>query len=236
MNFLPIKKSEVDTLAKELSDAELDLQDELQNSKRLAWRVTTGAFVFAFGCLALTGAVVYRYSQPVPASILAYNTSDPASIQEVSLTADKKSYGEVEDAYWMSQFAISYESYDYGTIGRYYNQVGLMAKGAVSDSYKAIYEGKDARDKLWGNSRTIKTEIISVLLDQATGTATVRFKTTQRDLQKSMPEPSQYWIATAAYKYVQDPMTASQRMLNPLGFKVTSYTKRPEAGNSVAGG
>jgi type IV secretion system protein VirB8 len=74
------------------------------------------------------------------------------------------------------------------------------------------------------------------MLDQATGTATVRFKTTQRDMQKSMPEPPQYWIATAAYKYVKDPMTASQRMLNPLGFKVTSYTKRPEAGNSVAGG
>src|SRR5476651_2917115 len=172
----PIARSQLAVLAKEMSDAELDLREEEQKSKRIAWRVASGAFVFALGCLVLTGVVVVQYAQPVPASILAYNTNDPASIQEVSLTADKKSYGELTDNYWVGQFILAYESYDYTTIARYYEQVGLMAMGNVATDYKAIYAGKDARDKQWGNTRTITTDVISVLRDEKTGTATIRFK------------------------------------------------------------
>jgi type IV secretion system protein VirB8 len=232
----PINKRDAEVLVKEMSGAEIDLMDEVLNSRRLAWRVAAGGLVFSLACLALAGTVVVKYAQPVPASILAYNTQDPASIQEVSLAADKASYGEIEDTFWLSTFVIAYESYDYTTIARYYDQVGLMATGLVADKYKALYTGKNAQDKVLGDTKSTTTTVISVLLDRKTGTATVRFKTVDHYMQRGVDEKPQYWIATIGYGYQKDPMTSSQRMLNPLGLKVASYTKRAEAANSVAGG
>jgi len=232
----PIKKRDADVLSQEMSGAELDLMDEVLSSRQRAWRVASGSLVFSLACLLLAGTVVVEYSQPVPASILAYNTQDPASIQEVSLSEDKRSYGETEDTYWLSQAVIAYESYDYTTIARYYDQVGLMFLGVASDNYKALYTGKNALDKVLGDTKTTTTTVISVLLDTKTGSATVRFKTVDHYMQRGVDEKPQYWIVTLGYEYRKVPMTSTQRMLNPLGLKVTSYTKRAEAANSVAGG
>ncbi len=44
-----------------------------------------------------------------------------------------------------------------------------------------------------------------------------------------MPEPQKEWIAVLAYKYENFPETASQRFINPLGFRVLSFRAQPVA-------
>jgi len=233
----PIAKKQLETLKKEMSAAELDLFDEIQQSKRNAWRVTAGSFVLALACLGLMGFVIFQYAQPVPASLLAYNSKDPMSIQSVTLSADAKTYGELTDDYWVGQFIIARESYDYPMMQRYYDTVGLIATGDVATGYSTWFgNGDKAIDKQWGNSKTITTEVISVLRDERSQSATIRFKTVERNARRGMDDPPQYWIATVGYRYVKTPMKPGQRMLNPLGFKVVSYTKRAEAANNVVGG
>ncbi|WP_079949118.1 type IV secretion system protein [Salmonella enterica] len=53
--------------------------------------------------------------------------------------------------------------------------------------------------------------------------------------QRPNPEPPRYWIATIAYEYKALPMTAQQRYINPLGFRVTSYRKNAENVGAVGG-
>ena len=60
------------------------------------------------------------------------------------------------------------------------------------------------------------------------GTAMVRFDTQRRDA-GGQAHPAQPWVAIVRYGYSGEPMSAADRMINPLGFKVSSYRKSVEA-------
>ncbi len=59
-------------------------------------------------------------------------------------------------------------------------------------------------------------------------TAMVRFDTQRRDA-GGQPHPAQPWVAIVRYGYSGEPMSVADRMINPLGFKVSSYRKSAEA-------
>uniref|UniRef100_UPI002B05C67C type IV secretion system protein n=1 Tax=Citrobacter koseri TaxID=545 RepID=UPI002B05C67C len=86
-----------------------------------------------------------------------------------------------------------------------------------------------------GSPERTTVHINSVITDREHGVATVRFTTQQRIRQRPNPEPPRYWIATIAYEYKALPMTAQQRYINPLGFRVTSYRKNAENVGAVGG-
>src|SRR3546814_2575858 len=56
----------------------------------------------------------------------------------------------------------------------------------------------------------------------------VRFDTQRRDA-NGQNWPAQPWVAVVRYSYSGEPMSVADRMINPLGFKVTSYRKSAEA-------
>src|SRR3546814_20569836 len=58
--------------------------------------------------------------------------------------------------------------------------------------------------------------------------AMVRFDTQRRDA-NGHAAPAQPWVAVLRFGYSGEAMSAADRIINPLGFKVTSYCKRAEA-------
>src|SRR3546814_9384978 len=58
--------------------------------------------------------------------------------------------------------------------------------------------------------------------------AMVRFDTQRRDA-NGHAAPAQPWVAVLRFGYSGEAMSAADRMINPLGFKVTSYRKSAEA-------
>jgi len=224
-----VTRDRIDQYRQERRGLEVDVLDEVLGSRKVAWILASAAALVAVVCLGVVVFVVHRYSQPIPEHILTIN-KDTGVVQEVSLKKDQKdSYGKRIDSYWVSQFVIHYESYDFYSVQADYDAVGLMASAQVADPYQQQFSGKDAKDKRLGDKLTTRVHVSSVMVNTDDHIATVRFTTQDKKRSRPLPGPKKHWIATIAYKYINVPMTASQRYINPLGFRVTSYRVQPES-------
>lgn len=213
---------------------ERDYLSEILKSRKTAWNVAKGCFTF--GVIGITAAVmvIYRYAQPLPAYQTFIN-KDTHEVSQVKMTRDEASYGELIDQYWLGQFVIHRESYDFATLQVDYDAMSLMASGDVADTYLKQFKGQDAIQKRLGDSQYTRVHINSAIVDREHGVATVRYTTTTRYRQRPQDEPPKYWIATLAYEYKKLPMTAQQRYINPLGFRVTSFRVNSENASVVGG-
>ena len=230
----PITRDEEKTYAAERKGLERDILSEILKSRKTAWNVAKGASALGVLGIVVAVMVIYRYAQPLPAYENFIN-KDTGEVTQVKMSRDEASYGELIDQYWLGQFVIHSESYDYATLQVDYDAMSLMAEGDVADSYLKQFKGPDAIQKKLGDSQYTRVKINSVILDREHGVATVRYTTTKRYRQRPQDEAPQYWIATMAYEYKKLPMTAQQRYINPLGFRVTSFRRNLENANAVGG-
>ncbi|GAB7473084.1 VirB8 family type IV secretion system protein [Enterobacter hormaechei] len=206
---------------------EVDLMDEVLKSRRTAWMVATGSAVVTVFALSLVGYVVHKYSQPIPAHLLTLNEATH-EVQQVKLTRDQTSYGDEIDKFWLTQYVIHRESYDFYSVQVDYTAVGLMSTPNVAESYQSKFKGRNGLDKVLGDSETTRVKINSVILDKLHGVATIRFTTVRRVRSNPVDDQPQRWIAIMGYEYKSLAMNAEQRYVNPLGFRVTSYRVNPE--------
>jgi type IV secretion system protein VirB8 len=225
----PITANDLEKYKEERQGLEVDLLDEILGSRQRAWKVAGWAIGVGLFGMALAGFVVWRYSQPVPEHMLVANPQTGA-VQEVSLLPNRaSSYGEVLDSYWLGQFVIHHEGYEFYSAQADYDFISLTATGEVADSYQKLWSGADAPDKKLGDSEMTTVNVSSVIPDRDHGIATIRYSTTKKFRGRPTPEPTRYWIATVAYKYVSKPMTAKQRFINPLGLQVLAFRPNSEA-------
>ncbi len=230
----PITRDEEKVYQEERKGLERDILSEILKSRKTAWNVAKVGIAAGIFGFAIAGLVIVRYSQPLPAYQTFIN-KDTGEVSQVKMTRDEASYGELIDQYWLGQFVIHRESYDYATLQVDYDAMSLMAAGDVADAYLKQFKGQDAIQKKLGDSQYTRVKINSIITDREHGVATVRYTTTTRYRQRPQDEPPQYWIATMAYEYKKVPMTAQQRYINPLGFRVTSFRVNSENANVVGG-
>lgn len=149
------------------------------------------------------------------------------AVESVSTLKDQeKSYGEAVDRYFLASYVRSFESYNYQNIQNDYDKIGLMSNDAVKTQYMKIFDPNtgNARDKVLGEIGTRKVNIISVVPSvsgTSTATASVRFETITTNAQGG--SISENWIANITYEYISASIDDAVRLVNPLGFVVTSY-------------
>lgn len=207
---------------------EVDIMNEVLSSRRTAWRVAASAGVVAMVCLGIAGFVIHRYSQPIPPYMLTIN-KDTGEVSQIKMTHDQASYGDEIDKFWLTQYIIHRESYDFYSVQVDYTAVGLMSTPSVAESYLGKFKGRRGLDKVLGDSETTKTIINSVILDKAHGVATIRYTTIRRVRNNPTDDVQKHWIAIMGYEYQSLSMNANQRYVNPLGFRVNSYRVNPES-------
>jgi type IV secretion system protein VirB8 len=137
----------------------------------------------------------------------------------------QKSYGETVDKYFLNKYVLSRESYDYGTIQATFDETVLLSSPDVQHEFQALYDGPKARDKVLGDRIHLVVRVRSIT--PAKDTAVVRFVRTRRAADGG-PEQDESFVATVGFLYVAAPMREEDRMVNPLGFQVTSYRVDPE--------
>ncbi|MCV4770265.1 type IV secretion system protein, partial [Escherichia coli] len=93
---------------------------------------------------------------------------------------DQTSYGDEIDKFWLTQYVIHRESYDFYSVQVDYTAVGLMSTPNVAESYQSKFKGRNGLDKVLGDSETTRVKINSVILDKPHGVATIRFTTVRR--------------------------------------------------------
>jgi type IV secretion system protein VirB8 len=225
----PITADAIDQYKAERQGLELDLLDEILTSRRRGWQVGGVGASFGFLALLLAGFVIWRYSQPIPEHMLVQDQQTGA-VQQVSLVPGQQtSAGEVVDSYWVAQFVIHHEGYNFYTSQADYDFIRLTATGEVATTYNKLWSGANAPDKVLGDGQTTLVNVSSVILDREHGLATVRYTTQKKYRERPDADPPVHWIATVAYKYESKLMTAKQRFINPLGFQVLAFRPNTEA-------
>ncbi|CDO47602.1 TrwG protein [Bartonella henselae] len=220
----PIKAEQLNRYYEESLGLERELISEFIKSRKTAWRVA--GVVGIFGLFGMMCGVV-GFSQPAPTPLVLRVDNTTGAVDVISVMREHEtSYGEVVDRYWLNQYVLNRETYDYDTIQLNYDTAALLSAPAVQQEFYKIYDGENARDQVLSNKARIIVKVRSIQ-PNGLGQATVRF-TTQQYNSNGTAETKQHQIATIGYTYVGAPMKSSDRLLNPLGFQVTSYRADPE--------
>ncbi|WP_108610802.1 type IV secretion system protein [Aminobacter sp. MSH1] len=203
----------------------------LVRSERRAWWVVKLLSFALFG----TGAaivVMMPLKENTPyVWLVDQKTGRPDLMTAVD--AYTSNFNEANDKYWLAQYVQSRETYDWYTIQKDYDAVGLLSSREVGAAYARLFEGENALDRRYGASIKETIKILSVV-PNGKNIGTVRFvKTTQRVADAASPGTSQVWVATIGYEFKPGTFgRESTKLVNPFGFRVTSYRADAE----LAGG
>ena len=130
---------------------------------------------------------------------------------------------------YLAQYVTARESFDRVTVANDYRKVALWSAGPARSGYLAIMPASNAASPFQRvpAGSTVQASVKSVSrLDK--GLALVRFDTAVVD-RTGQRSPVQPWVAVLRFRFLDAPMCLEDRLINPLGFQVTSYRRDAEA-------
>ncbi|MCO6520579.1 MAG: type IV secretion system protein [Snodgrassella sp.] len=202
--------------------------DMVRRNSKIAWRI-------AIGCLVITGMAIGAVAALTPLKtvqpyVIRVDNNTGATDIVTTLKQSEKTYGEVIDKYWLAQYIKYRESYDWQTIQTTYDATMLLSAQPVQQEFAKIYtdNNPNAPHKILKDRFKV---IVNVKAISFVGQmAQIRFDKQliplTGDLSKTTPP--QQLIATVAFDYANQPMQEKDRLVNPLGFQITSYHVDPE--------
>lgn len=222
----------VDTAVAKAVSFEVTVVDLARRSERRAWRVAWCAIVMS---LVLAGGYYFMLplKERVPYLVMADAFTGQATVAR--LRDDFRNHSitssEAINRSNVAHYVIARESYDFTlqTL-RDWTTVYTMSTRDVAASYSNLHARNNpaAPYFTYGNTRSLRVRILSiVLIDDEAGNpvgATVRFQRSVHDKASGVTQPLDSKIATLAFNYNSNlKMDEQQRIVNPLGFQVTSY-------------
>jgi type IV secretion system protein VirB8 len=220
-----VKAAELKEYLEESRGLERDYLGELVRSRRAAWWVATGAG--ALVVLALVALVVLLPLKRVEGFVVRVDNATGSVDIVRALRDGKASYGEVVDKYWLNKYVLNRESYDWQTLQTAYDTTVLLSGAGVQQEYAAIFDGPKARQDVWGDRVRVVVHVRSITPGTSSNTATVRF-TLKREDSSGAPTIEESLVAMIGFRYSGAAMREEDRLVNPLGFEVTSYRVDPE--------
>ena len=203
-------------------DYEASFRYLIDKSNKRAWLI---AFVSIF--IAIISIVAVVLLTPLktiePYVIRVDNTTGMVDILTI-LDEKEISSNEALDKYFISQYVKAREGYYYELLNQDYLLTQLMSSEKVANEYRAWYEGENARDQILKNSNEVNVQILSIVLGNSNGvkTSTIRAKIITKNLNtRGLSESTK--VITLSYDYILAKASEENRILNPLGFKVTNY-------------
>lgn len=231
-------KKKTDTPAVERTVAqgvsfELTLTERALRSEKRAWLVAWSAIVMA---LILAGGYLLflPLKEKVPYLVMADPYTGTASVARLVGDFENRDVTATEaiNKSNVANFILARESYDSGLIGqRNWRTTLSMAGPAVAPAYTSLHaEGNPERPfRIYGPTKALHVRILSIVLigggeGRRPSGATVRFQRNVYDKGRGRSEPLDNKIATMEFTYNQDlRLNDEDRLLNPLGFRVTNY-------------
>ncbi|HEZ0680627.1 type VI secretion protein [Neisseria meningitidis] len=210
--------------AKEFHKSEID---RVRKNSRIAWRISGVCLVITgLAVGAVAGLTPLKTTQPF---LVRVDNNTGVTDVVTTLKTAEKTYGEVVDKYWLAQYVRYRESYDWQTIQAIYDAAMLLSDPTIQAEFAKFYNNPTAaphkilRDQY---KVIVKVNAISFLGNDV---AQIRFeKQTIPTNSVNQPLPPQRFIATVSYAYKNEPQEEKDRLINPLGFQMTSYRVDPE--------
>ncbi|HCN73333.1 MAG: conjugal transfer protein TraJ [Pusillimonas sp.] len=208
---------------------ERDLLSEILKSRKTAWRIAISAGTLAFASVMAVAGLTPLKAAPELHVIRVDNAT--GMIENVTRLADaKENYGERIARFFIHQYVLACESYDWYTIQSLYDRCALFSDPAVQRDYYKKFKGDNALDEIYGNHTRVLINVRSITLGPKQS-ATVRFT---RRLENNMNQTigaEEHLLATLAYGYIDANLSEAVGRENPLGFQVFSYTTDVEVGS-----
>ncbi|PLZ00419.1 type IV secretion system protein [Burkholderia sp. WAC0059] len=209
-------------------DWEASIVQMQERSERRAWQVAKVASVIAVAC-AVAFASMLPFYRLIPLPIEVDRLTGEAEVIDV-LDARHVKLTELVDRHWLSTYVQARERYFWPFLQMDYDTVRVMSDGQAERDYEQIYAGPDALDKMLGPDVERRIKVLSTSLPPGEpGRAVVHFmRTTVDHGQAGRPE---CFLATIAYQYRPKLLQREREgTLNPLGFKVTAYSRDVDYG------
>ncbi|MNK23309.1 Type IV secretion system protein PtlE [compost metagenome] len=227
------KSPEIDRAVSQGVNFEVTLAERARRSERRAWMVAWAAILMS---LLLAGGyfLFLPLKEKVPYLVMADPYTGTATVARLTGNFNERDVTTEEaiNKSNVAQFILARESYDSGLIGqRNWRTTLSMAGSAVSPAYMALHaETNPERPfRLYGGQRSVNVRILSIVLigggegRRPTG-ATVRFQRSVYDKATGRSQPLDSKIATMEFTYDKNLRLGDEdRVLNPLGFRVTNY-------------
>lgn len=191
----------------------------LRRSHALAWGVAGVASTIALS-LGIAVSVMLPLKEPVPYVITVDKQS---GYLEVSKKLDETPLAKQEAItnYNLVRYVTARESYLNPIVAENYEQVQAMSGGDAAKEHKAVWDGDNPNNPsvIFGFDGEVEIDILSVseLNDK---TSSVRF---DRHVKFGGRTKTSRHTAIIVHKYVNTRISNEARLINPLGFKVTSY-------------
>ncbi|OEF63571.1 conjugal transfer protein TraG [Vibrio cyclitrophicus 1F175] len=207
---------------------EEDRVEIAKNSAKTAWKVAAG-----FGVVSIlsVGAVIglTPLKEVHPFIVRVDNTTGHSEIVKPQSEVKEVSYGEILDKYFVKTFVIARNGYEWQTVQNSYSTVKLMSEPKVFAPYETYIKGEQSPTVLFKdlNSIEVKTKAITFLPSSSDSQTVVQVQFTRdiknREGKTALGYRKTIWEATLTFDYLADINTEDERLLNPLGFNVTSY-------------
>jgi type IV secretion system protein VirB8 len=198
---------------------------EAQRGRRWAWTITT---ILILICAAQAGAIALMLplKDVVPYTIVVdRQTGYMETVRGLELGPLKDDAAVVHSA--LAQYVLQRETFDPADFEERYKRVALWSTGAAQQDYIASYApgapGSVLSDVRPGTIIAARVKNIEVLDQQ---TARVRFDLTRRD--PGAAPVTADWQSLISFRFTGSPLRMEDRLINPLGFQVTSYRRDAE--------
>ena len=221
-----VNKQDFENYLREARTWETDKVQEIEKSRKIAWRVATASSTVAFASV-MAVAMLTPLKTVEPYVIRVDNSTGIVDVVE-SLRDGETNYDEAINKYFTQWYVRYREGYSKELAEDYYSYVGILSSGPEQLKYYDFFNPKNKLSPLivYGEYAKVKIRIKSTSLINP-NVALVRYvKDVMRGSDK---QESSHWAATITFKYSNAPMKEKDRAINPLGFQVTEYRNDPDA-------
>jgi len=209
----------------------MEIEAMRERSKNIAW-IVSGCCMLVVILMAMAIFAIMPLKEIQPYVIRVDNTT---GYTDIITSVKHKNLTDIDamDKYFISQYLMNREGYHYDTSKLEYRNTMLMTAPNIKDAYTPKFGPNGVVAQL-GTGFEQNVKILSLqLLRQKGGDriANVRFEVTtqqpgSQEVEGEEPAGTQTVRYTAYITYKYQPgleMSESQRLVNPLGFMVTSY-------------
>jgi type IV secretion system protein VirB8 len=222
------EKSALNKEAKRLIDEakKFERSRESDNKKMTKAAIIVAGVSVALNFLLGAAIVVLTPLKTVEPYVMRIHDGGSVTI-ETPLSDARTTYGEEADKFFISQYVVAREAYDWNLAQRSYDIVKSYSiqGSSVFNEYDSFIKSPKSPLAILTDKARVEAPITSITLDAKTSTATVRFAKTviAADGKPSLMIPQTFWIATLSYGYPNPKLTPDERRLNPLGMKIPAY-------------
>lgn len=223
-------KKEAERLIKQAKELE---KSEAETLKSRAKYATVFACIFGAKSFLLVLAItVMMPLKTIEPWVIRVDTTTGYTEVATALENNIVSPDEALTRYFLSQYVLSRESYDWFLISHNHNKVRAMSSSTVFDIYDRQLRSDSGPLEILGQNRRAEVRIINI--SHVDNVAHVRFnkRIVNRDGTIDPNIPSRNWIATINYEFPNDRLNRAQRLINPLNFRVIGYSVEQESGVS----